>query len=77
MASGFIEIDFEECKACELCIAFCPKNNITKATELNKRGYFPAKFVSGIGKHACNGCALCAVVCPDIAIVVKRNDDEK
>lgn len=80
MAKGCIEIDFEECKGCQLCIAFCPQNTISEGTELNQKGYFPAKFTPGFESDArdgtgkgCNGCALCAIVCPEVAIVVKRN----
>jgi 2-oxoglutarate ferredoxin oxidoreductase subunit delta len=80
MAKGSIEIDFEECKGCQLCISFCPKNVISQGTELNQKGYFPARFtppkeggVGGDPRSSCNGCTLCAIVCPDVAIVVKRN----
>jgi len=42
---------------------------------LNQKGYYPAIYSEegiGIEKHVCKGCALCAIVCPDIAIEVYR-----
>ena len=76
MVKGKIDIDFEECKGCQLCISFCPRNTISRGTELNKKGYFPAKFTPDTGR-GCNGCTLCAIVCPDVAIIVKREHSSK
>lgn len=67
---GYIEIDQELCKGCELCIAFCPKKVISTATKLNAAGYAPASFNSN---GECTGCAVCAVVCPEVAIEVYRD----
>jgi 2-oxoglutarate ferredoxin oxidoreductase subunit delta len=43
-------------------------------SEFNASGYFPAR-VGEIEK--CNGCALCAQMCPEIAITVWGDEDRK
>ena len=66
---GYIEIDQELCKGCEICIHFCPKHAISQSNKVNASGYPPASFdISG----ECTGCAICAVVCPEVAIEVYR-----
>jgi len=62
-----IEINFEACKGCYLCIHVCPKENIKVAKKLNAKGYYPGE-PSGGGQ--CTGCALCMLVCPEMAIEV-------
>jgi 2-oxoglutarate ferredoxin oxidoreductase subunit delta len=41
----------------------------------NSKGYRPAVLVDP--DHKCTGCALCAVVCPDVCITVFRDITEK
>jgi len=66
---GYIEIDQELCKGCEICIHFCPKHSISQSSKVNAAGYSPASF-SKDGE--CTGCAICALVCPEVAIEVYR-----
>lgn len=66
---GYIEVDHELCKGCQLCIAFCPQICISLAEKLNASGYLPV-FYNDSGK--CTGCAVCAMVCPEVAIEVYR-----
>ena len=66
MAKGFIKIDQELCKGCQLCISFCPKGSIYVAEDINMAGYQSAVFNS----NKCTGCAICALVCPEVAIEV-------
>ncbi len=66
---GYIEIDQELCKGCEICMFFCPKEMIAPADKLNCNGYLPAAFKDN-GK--CTGCAICALVCPEVVIEVYR-----
>jgi 2-oxoglutarate ferredoxin oxidoreductase subunit delta len=41
--------------------------------ELNRKGYQPARSDAGNSPDRdCTGCALCAVVCPEVAIEVYR-----
>lgn len=66
---GYIEIDTESCKGCQICIAFCPKHALEISIRLNAAGYQPAAFKAD---QECTGCAICAVVCPEAAIEVYR-----
>ncbi len=66
---GYIEINQELCKGCEICMSFCPKGMITPAEKLNPSGYLPAAFKDS---GECTGCAICALVCPDVVIEVYR-----
>ncbi len=69
MVKGRIEIDSERCKACLLCIEFCPKKAISLSNKLNSKGYFAAVFNE---ESECTGCASCSLICPDVAIEVYR-----
>ncbi len=69
MKKGYIEVNQELCKGCEICIAFCPKGVISPSDRLNASGYLPASFTDS---GQCTGCAICAVVCPDVVIEVFR-----
>ena len=66
---GYIQIDYELCKGCSLCVDFCPKGSISISKELNLKGYFLAEFDDQKG---CTGCAMCALMCPEVAIEVYR-----
>jgi 2-oxoglutarate ferredoxin oxidoreductase subunit delta len=68
-ANGYIEINQEQCKGCQVCIAFCPKGAITLSDKLTANGYIPVSFNDG---SECTGCAICAIVCPEVAIEVYR-----
>ncbi|HEX9016759.1 MAG TPA: 4Fe-4S dicluster domain-containing protein [Chloroflexota bacterium] len=76
MIHGYIEIDQERCKGCELCEAVCPRQLIATSDRINRLGYRPAEFrqqgeVDGKWK-GCTGCAVCGLICPDTAISVFR-----
>lgn len=66
---GTITINSELCKECLLCTISCKKENLQPATELNSKGFHPIILKADAD---CNGCALCAIMCPDIAIEVYR-----
>ena len=57
----------EKCKGCELCASFCPKKIIEMDTQVNAKGYCPAKITR---QEECIGCQSCATVCPDCAIEI-------
>lgn len=69
-AKGQVTFDSERCKACGLCVAFCP-NEVLKLNEkqINGQGYTPA-YAANMEK--CTGCGICAMMCPDVAITVER-----
>jgi 2-oxoglutarate ferredoxin oxidoreductase subunit delta len=66
---GYIEIDHELCKGCQLCISFCPKGAIAVSDKLNESGYMAVAYQDN---GECTGCAVCALVCPEVAIEVYR-----
>ena len=70
VAKGYVEIDQELCKGCQLCIYFCPKSSINTSKYINSAGYQFATFNSN---GDCTGCAICAMVCPEVAIEVYRD----
>ena len=75
MANGYIEIDFELCKDCKLCVSVCPQQLIETSDRMNQKGYYPASFAEKHHKkemRKCTGCSLCAISCPEIAIEVYR-----
>ena len=78
---GRIEIDQELCKGCGLCTTACPKEQIEISSQLNTKGYYPARFkesgTEGTDEKECTGCALCAITCPDVAIEVYREEKKK
>lgn len=66
---GRIVIDFERCKACELCIPACPKYCIEAGGRINGQGFASAVFAR---PGDCTGCGICAESCPDVCIRVWR-----
>ena len=73
-SKNHFDVDFysDWCKACGICIAFCPK----KIIRAGKNG---KPMVDD--PDACIGCRFCEVHCPDFAITVsvrrpkRRKDD--
>jgi 2-oxoglutarate ferredoxin oxidoreductase subunit delta len=53
------------CKACGICVAFCP----TRVLARDETGY---PYVKEPDK--CIGCGWCEIRCPDFAITVKKKD---
>jgi 2-oxoglutarate ferredoxin oxidoreductase subunit delta len=45
------------------------------SNDLNVKGYHPAQYTESerSKKRKCSGCALCAIICPDVAIEVYRD----
>lgn len=71
---GCIRINRELCKSCGYCIEACPMGVIAIGDQFNKSGFFPAVVLR---PEKCTGCAMCAKVCPDIAIEVFVADAEE
>lgn len=65
-----IVIDENRCKGCGLCTIACPYELVHISEHFNAKGYRPAAFTDP--DDACIGCANCATMCPDVAIVVYR-----
>ncbi len=71
---GRIVVDEQYCKGCELCVGACPQDVLELAVDrMTAKGYHPAEL-KAIG---CTGCGICAIVCPDAAITVYRENQPK
>lgn len=66
---GAIEVDLATCKGCNLCVEACPTHVISLSDQVNAKGYNYAYMEN---PDDCNGCANCAMVCPDSCITVYR-----
>ena len=60
----------ELCKACGLCIEFCPKKVLSRGKAISGMGY---EFTVYVGE-GCIGCGTCFYVCPepDAITVIQR-----
>ncbi|MGE5587915.1 MAG: ferredoxin family protein [Clostridia bacterium] len=56
-----VEINPKWCKGCDICVAFCPKEVLTRPEGGKAQVAHPEK---------CTRCGLCEIMCPDLAIVV-------
>ena len=56
------------CKACGICVAFCPTGALAKDETGNP-------YVKDIGK--CTRCGWCEIRCPDFAITVEQKSKKK
>ena len=66
---GAIVVDNERCKGCSLCVVACPVKVISRAKEVNAKGYnYAREYV----EDTCIGCSACATVCPDGCITVYK-----
>lgn len=63
-----ITVNMSRCKRCGICIAFCPVSIYDKEID-------GAPIPTRVDK--CIGCKRCELMCPDFAIKVEVNNDEK
>ena len=70
MAKGKITFDYEKCKGCLLCVAYCPTKILeVNKNETNNKGY---NIITVNAPEKCIGCAFCAIMCPDSVITVEK-----
>ncbi len=67
-------IDENRCKGCGLCVSVCPKNVLEISDSVSPKGYFPAYQAR---PEDCITCAVCCVMCPDVAITITEVSEEK
>lgn len=65
-AHGAVVVEAERCKACELCVIFCPAHVLRLSRRRNSLNH---RVVELFDPDGCTGCEICAKVCPDMAIV--------
>ena len=66
-------IDEDLCKACGICVDFCPKEVFKTSELISRRGYYiPAVVREG----DCTGCRLCELLCPELAILVRETEHQ-
>jgi 2-oxoglutarate ferredoxin oxidoreductase subunit delta len=63
-----IDIFHAWCKACGICVAFCPTGALAK----DEAGY---PYVDDLDK--CINCGWCEIRCPDFAITVEKKTEGK
>lgn len=69
MPKGQLTFDYEHCKGCGLCVAFCPvKILYLDKNSINSQGYTLVKITD---PDKCIACATCALMCPDSIITVE------
>ncbi len=64
-----LTIHEDRCKACGLCVEFCPKDCLALSDKFNPQGYHPVELVN---PDECTGCAICAKMCPDVVFKVEK-----
>jgi 2-oxoglutarate ferredoxin oxidoreductase subunit delta len=65
---GKVVINVDYCKGCGLCTTACALKLLELGETFNKSGYYAVEYRGKEGE--CAGCALCAEMCPDVAIEV-------
>ena len=69
-----IEVKDDWCKGCNICIDRCPVDALEESDKLNRRGIRPPKLKE---KNECNYCRYCELICPDLAITVIPDKEDK
>lgn len=70
MARGWVFVDENRCKGCNLCVDACPQHVLELSRDrFNAKGYRPVQLTDPEG---CTGCAVCAIICPDVVFTVYR-----
>ena len=68
---NLVEINTERCKSCGLCVHACPKKILGIGEIANNKGYYVVEIKD---QSQCIGCAFCALICPDLALEVYREE---
>ena len=67
---GYVEIDIEGCKGCNLCVISCPTDCL--AINTSDTNSFGLHYAFLKHEEDCIACMNCSVICPDAAITVYR-----
>lgn len=64
-----ITINAEFCKSCALCVDVCKRDVLAVGPATNSKGY---RAVVAEHPERCVACSVCAVICPEGAIALKK-----
>ena len=67
--TGTVNVSIEYCKGCGLCVDACNRGVLAMGRTINNAGYAVVELAA---PEKCNGCTLCAVMCPEVALEVRR-----
>jgi 2-oxoglutarate ferredoxin oxidoreductase subunit delta len=66
-----IHINQSWCKGCYICLETCPQKVFDKGSEVSEKGFFPVLVAR---PEDCTTCLQCEMLCPDLAIDVKKGE---
>lgn len=72
--TGTVHINRNWCKGCGFCVEYCPTNVLEMSKDYNKKGYHPPEVKVA---DMCRNCRYCEIVCPEFAIYVTYDEEEK
>jgi 2-oxoglutarate ferredoxin oxidoreductase subunit delta len=64
----------EYCKGCMLCVSVCPIKALRESGRLSDSG---ADVVEFDPDAVCTACTMCALMCPDAAIEIVEDENDK
>lgn len=71
---GWLYVKEDNCKGCNYCIEFCPREVLEESERFNDKGYHPPEPVH---IEDCVNCGFCDLICPDFAIWSEKVDSDE
>jgi len=70
---GDVYVIRDQCKGCQFCVEYCPKDVLAMSPEFNVKGYHPPMVIK---PGECVDCHLCQTICPEFAIFSLEHEEE-